>query len=47
MTQQPRVGLLQRVHDFICPFHRIKALNRLEAYCPIGQMVRRGAGKGP
>ena len=40
MAQKERVGLLQKVHDTICPFHRIKALNRLESYCPLGQMAR-------
>jgi len=45
MTQERQPGLLQRVHDAICPFHRIKALNRLEPYCPVGMLARRTGAK--
>ena len=47
MAQKERVGLLQKVYYTICPCRRIKALNRLESYCPLGQMARRtGAKRG-
>jgi hypothetical protein len=46
MAQKERVGLIQKVHDAICPCDHIKPLNRLKSYCPLGLMVRRIGAKG-
>lgn len=45
MAQKERVGVVQKVHYAICLCRRIKALNRLESYCPLGQMARRTGAK--
>ncbi len=44
MAQKERVGLLQKVHDTICPLCPLRLI-KLESYCPLGQMARRTGAK--